>query len=71
MKLVITRYKDEKICLYLTFADYTTVSNRAEATEIKSIEKFETHASTVGIIKTCAIIEARVGGTWICHYQFC
>lgn len=70
--LIINQDCDKKkTFLFLTFADDPTVSNRTEATEIKGIEQFKIHASTVCIVKTRAIVKTRVSGTWIRHHQFC
>lgn len=55
----------------LTLAYYSTKSNRTEAPEVQGIEEFEIHPSTVGVVKTRAIIDAWVRGAWIRHHQFC
>lgn len=55
----------------LTLAYNSTESDRTEAAKVKSVEELEVHTSAVGVIKTCAIVEARVRRTRICNHQLC
>ena len=53
-----------------TLAYNSTVTNRAEAPEVQSIDEFQVHSSTVCFIKTRTIVKTRVSRTGVCHHQF-